>query len=213
MFWPKKDKGAPPGNRMTQDASISSSDAPAHFVSGRRLNGPCPKGHEIIYFGMGCFWGAERLFWPLNGVYVTAVGYQDGDRHNPSYEQVCTGTTGHAETAKIIFDPQIIALAKLLALFWEAHDPTQGNRQGHDVGSQYRSAIFTTSAKQAEKVAFSRKRFAGALKNEGYGKITTQIAPAPPFCFAEDYHQQYLAKNPDGYCGLKGTGVSCPVPA
>ena len=199
---------SPDGNSL---ARPDRDDGQTHFVSGRPLDGPCPENHEIIYFGMGCFWGAERLFWPLAGVYVTAVGYQGGDRKNPTYQQVCAGNTGHAESVRIVFDPRIIPLARLLGLFWEQHDPTQGNRQGNDVGSQYRSVIFTTSAEQFAEAEASRANYADALGKRGLGDITTQIATAPPFYFAEDYHQQYLAKNPDGYCGLKGTGVSCPI--
>jgi peptide-methionine (S)-S-oxide reductase len=182
-----------------------------HFVNLAPIKGPYPEGSEIIYFGMGCFWGAERLFWQLPGVTVTAVGYQGGPTPNPSYEEVCSGRTGHAEMVMVVFDPKVISLETLLKTFWEEHDPTQGMRQGNDVGTQYRSAIFTTSPDQAARVAASRVMYDKALRTGGRGGITTEIAPAGPFYFAETYHQQYLAKNPNGYCGLAGTGVSCPI--
>ncbi|HWJ88072.1 MAG TPA: peptide-methionine (S)-S-oxide reductase MsrA [Pelagibacterium sp.] len=187
--------------------------AAAHFVSGHPLKGPYPEGAEIIYFGLGCFWGAERLFWTLPGVYVTAAGYQGGATPNPDYDEVCTGRTGHAETVMVVYEPDKISLDTLLKTFWEEHDPTQGMRQGNDVGTQYRSAIYTTTEAQFETVQASRERFDRQLKAAGKGPTTTEIAPAGPFYFAETYHQQYLAKNPNGYCGLKGTGVSCPLPA
>ncbi|MFC0013486.1 peptide-methionine (S)-S-oxide reductase MsrA [Devosia nitrariae] len=182
-----------------------------HVVNGRPLKGPYPEGSEIIYFGLGCFWGAERLFWQLPGVYVTAVGYQGGATPNPTYEEVCSGRTGHTEAVMVVYDPAEIALDTLLKTFWEEHDPTQGMRQGNDVGTQYRSATYTTAPAQAAVVEESRARYAAALKARGLGSITTEIAPAKPFYFAETYHQQYLAKNPAGYCGLQGTGVSCPI--
>ncbi|MCB9992779.1 MAG: peptide-methionine (S)-S-oxide reductase MsrA [Hyphomicrobiaceae bacterium] len=183
-----------------------------HFVNGRALKGPYPEGAEAIYFGLGCFWGAERLFWELDGVYVTAVGYQGGVTPNPTYEEVCSGRTGHTEMVMVVYEPAKVSLERLLQVFWEEHDPTQGMRQGNDVGTQYRSAIYTTSPVQMEAVQESRAMFETALKARGLGPITTEIAPAGPFYFAESYHQQYLAKNPNGYCGLKGTGVSCPIP-
>jgi peptide-methionine (S)-S-oxide reductase len=182
-----------------------------HFVNHAPLTGPYPEGSETIYFGMGCFWGAERLFWQLPGVLVTAVGYQGGSTPNPTYEEVCTGRTGHAEIVKVVFDPKQISLDTLLKSFWEEHDPTQGMRQGNDHGTQYRSAIYTTTPEQAAAVEASRKAYAGALAARGRGAITTEIAPAGPFYYAETYHQQYLARNPNGYCGLQGTGVSCPI--
>jgi peptide-methionine (S)-S-oxide reductase len=185
--------------------------APDHFVNGAPLKGPHPQGSETIYFGMGCFWGAERLFWQLPGVVVTAVGYQGGYTPNPTYEEVCSGRTGHTEAVMVVFDPARISLDALLKTFWEEHDPTQGMRQGNDVGTQYRSAIYTTSTAQAEAVSASRAAYEAALRKAGRGTITTEIAPAGPFYFAETYHQQYLAKNPNGYCGLAGTGVSCPI--
>jgi len=183
----------------------------AHFVSRQSLKGPYPAGAETIYFGLGCFWGAERLFWQLPGVIVTAVGYQGGSTKNPSYEEVCSGRTGHTEAVKIVYDPAQISLETLLKTFWEEHDPTQGMRQGNDVGTQYRSAIYTTSPEQAEIVDKSREAYQNALRAKGLGQITTEIGPAGEFYYAETYHQQYLAKNPNGYCGLQGTGVSCPI--
>ena len=185
--------------------------APDHFVNGAALKGPYPAGAETIYFGLGCFWGAERLFWQLPGVHVTAVGYQGGHTPNPTYEEACSGRTGHTEAVMVVYDPAVISLDTLLKRFWEEHDPTQGMRQGNDVGTQYRSAIYTTTAQQAESVEKSRAAYQRALDARGLGKITTEIAPAGPFYFAETYHQQYLAKNPNGYCGLFGTGVSCPI--
>lgn len=185
----------------------------AHFVSGRPLKGPYPEGTEIIYFGLGCFWGAERLFWNIPGVWVTAVGYQGGLTPNPTYEEVCSGHTGHTESVMVVYDPSAVSLDDLLKIFWEEHDPTQGMRQGNDVGTQYRSAIYTTSQGQADAVAASRQRYQSGLAAAGKGTITTEISPAGPFYFAETYHQQYLAKNPNGYCGLQGTGVSCPLPS
>lgn len=182
-----------------------------HFVNGHALKGPYPAGAETVYFGLGCFWGAERLFWKLPGVHVTAVGYQGGHTPNPSYEEVCSGRTGHTEVVKVVYDPAVIGLDSLLKRFWEEHDPTQGMRQGNDVGTQYRSAIYTTTPEQAEIVEKSRATYQRALDARGLGTITTEIAPAGPFYYAETYHQQYLAKNPNGYCGLAGTGVSCPI--
>ena len=185
--------------------------APGHFVNGAALKEPYPAEAETIYFGLGCFWGAERLFWQLPGVIVTAVGYQGGHTPNPTYEEVCSGRTGHTEAVKVVYDPRSISLETLLKTFWEEHDPTQGMRQGNDVGTQYRSAIYTTTPEQAEIVATSRAAYQRALDQRGLGQITTEIAAAGPFYYAETYHQQYLAKNPDGYCGLAGTGVSCPI--
>ncbi|WP_375598731.1 peptide-methionine (S)-S-oxide reductase MsrA [Devosia sp. Naph2] len=185
--------------------------APGHFVNGAALKEPYPAGAETIYFGLGCFWGAERLFWQLPGVIVTAVGYQGGHTPNPTYEEVCSGRTGHTEAVKVVYDPRSISLETLLKTFWEEHDPTQGMRQGNDVGTQYRSAIYTTTPEQAEIVASSRAAYQRALDQRGLGQITTEIAAAGPFYYAETYHQQYLAKNPNGYCGLAGTGVSCPI--
>ena len=182
-----------------------------HYVNGAKLEGPYPAGSERAIFGLGCFWGAERLFWQRAGVVVTAVGYAGGSTPNPTYEEVCSGRTGHAEVVLVIFDPTRVGYAELLRVFWEGHDPTQGMRQGNDVGTQYRSAIFTTSEAQKRVSEGSRATFQARVSAAGYGRITTEIADAPPFYFAEAYHQQYLAKNPNGYCGLGGTGVACPV--
>ena len=185
--------------------------AAAHYVNGAALKGPYPAGAETIYFGLGCFWGAERLFWQLPGVIVTAVGYQGGSTPNPSYEEVCSGQTGHTEAVKVVYDPKAISLDRLLKTFWEEHNPTEGMRQGNDVGTQYRSAIYTTTPEQAAVVAASKQAYQDALRARGLGTITTEISPAGEFYYAETYHQQYLAKNPNGYCGLQGTGVSCPI--
>ena len=181
-----------------------------HFVNGQSLVGPWP-GKEMALFGMGCFWGAERLFWQLPGVTVTAVGYAGGLTPNPTYREVCSGRTGHAEVVLVVFDPKIISYETLLRRFWEEHDPTQGMRQGNDVGTQYRSAIYYTDEAQRVAARASRDRYQAALRDVGLGEITTEIAPAGEFFYAEDYHQQYLAKNPGGYCGLGSTGISCPT--
>jgi peptide-methionine (S)-S-oxide reductase len=182
-----------------------------HFVLDTPLEPPYPDGLEIAYFGMGCFWGAERIFWQLDGVYTTAVGYQGGFTPNPTYEEVCTAKTGHAEIVKVVFDPQKTGYEDLLKVFWESHDPTQGMRQGADSGTQYRSAIFTTSPAQEKAAEISRDDYQPWLTKAGFGAITTDIHSAGEFWYAEDYHQQYLAKNPNGYCGIGGTGVSCPI--
>lgn len=181
-----------------------------HYVSGNRIVAPFPEGTERALFGMGCFWGAERRFWQQPGVYATAVGYAGGHTPNPSYQEVCSGGTGHTEVVLVVFDPAQIAYAELLGLFWEAHDPTQGMRQGNDVGTQYRSAIYAFSETQLQQAQRSRDAYQVALRAAGYGEITTEIRAAPQFYYAEEYHQQYLAKNPGGYCGLGGTGVGCP---
>jgi peptide-methionine (S)-S-oxide reductase len=182
-----------------------------HFVNGNRIVPPFPEGHEIADLALGCFWGAERAFWRLPGVYATAVGYQGGATPNPTYGEVCTGRTGHAEVVRVVFDPRRLGYEDLLRAFWEAHDPTQGMRQGNDVGTQYRSAIYLHSDAQRRAAEASRDAYGRALAARGFGPITTEIRDAPPFYYAEEYHQQYLAKNPGGYCGLGGTGVSCPV--
>jgi peptide-methionine (S)-S-oxide reductase len=182
-----------------------------HYVLGTPLLPPFPDGLETAVLGLGCFWGAERCFWEAEGVYTTAAGYAGGYTPNPTYEEVCSSKTGHAEVVLVVFDPARLGYGELLQRFWEAHDPTQGMRQGNDVGTQYRSAIYTTSDAQFEMALASRDRYQVALNEAGYGAITTEIAPAGPFYYAEDYHQQYLAKNPSGYCGLGGTGVSCPT--
>ncbi len=183
-----------------------------HFVNGNPLQSPFPQGMEQAMFGLGCFWGAERRFWQLPGVYVTAVGYAGGYTPNPTYEEVCSGMTGHAEVVWLVFDPAQISYESLLRCFWESHDPTQGMRQGNDRGTQYRSGIYTYTREQHTLAEASRGRYQQALSEKGKGGITTEIRRAPPFYYAEAYHQQYLAKNPSGYCGLGGTGVSCPEP-
>ena len=182
-----------------------------HFVNGNRLEAPFPPGLELAQFGMGCFWGAERLFWQTPGVYSTAVGYAGGDTKNPTYEEVCSGFTNHTEAVLVVFDPKRVSYEELLKVFWEGHDPTQGMRQGNDVGTQYRSAIYTYGDKQKAAALASKEMFQKRLSESGFGPITTEIREAPEFYYAEDYHQQYLAKNPGGYCGLGGTGVSCPI--
>jgi peptide-methionine (S)-S-oxide reductase len=185
----------------------------AHFVNGHPLREPWPPGFQTAVFALGCFWGAERIFWQTPGVYTTAAGYAGGFTPNPTYEEVCSGRTGHAEAVFVVFDPEVVTYDQLLATFWEAHDPTQGMRQGNDVGTQYRSAIYLTDESQRAAAEASRERFSGALGGAGYGDITTEIEPLRDFWYAEPYHQQYLAKNPGGYCGIGGTGVSCPVVA
>jgi peptide-methionine (S)-S-oxide reductase len=182
-----------------------------HYVLDAPLEGPFPEGYETAVFALGCFWGAERVFWETGRVFTTAVGYAGGFTPNPTYEEVCSGRTGHTEAVLVVFDPKQVSYDDLLRLFWENHNPTQGMRQGNDVGTQYRSAIYYTSDAQREAAEASRKRFQEELARAGYDDITTEIAPAGDFWYAEDYHQQYLAKNPSGYCGLGGTGVSCPV--
>jgi peptide-methionine (S)-S-oxide reductase len=188
------------------------STASQHYVSGHALKGPYPEGTETAIFGLGCFWGAERKFWQLgDGIYVTAVGYAGGETPNPTYEEVCGGRTGHTEAVLVVYDPKKISYEQLLKTFWESHDPTQGMRQGNDVGTQYRSAIYATTPAQRAAAEDSRKGYEAALRTKGYSAVTTEIKDAPEFYFAEDYHQQYLAKNPGGYCGLGGTGVSCQI--
>jgi peptide-methionine (S)-S-oxide reductase len=182
-----------------------------HYVNGHPLEGPYPEGLELAQFGLGCFWGAERIFWQAPGVWTTAVGYSGGHTPNPTYEEVCSGRTGHTEAVLVVYDPKVTSYEALLKLFWESHDPSQGMRQGNDVGTQYRSAIYTYTPEQRRAAEASRDRFQKELSAAGYGEITTEIRDASPFYFAEDYHQQYLAKNPFGYCGLGGTGVSCPT--
>jgi peptide-methionine (S)-S-oxide reductase len=182
-----------------------------HFVNGNRIVPPFPDGLELACFGLGCFWGAEKAFWKLRGVYSTSVGYAQGFTPNATYKEVCTGRTGHNEVVRVVFDPKTITYEQLLKTFWESHDPTQGMRQGNDVGTQYRSGIYTTSDAQKTAALASKAAYDVALKKQGYDSITTEIIDAAPFYYAEDYHQQYLAKNPDGYCGLGGTGVACPI--
>jgi peptide-methionine (S)-S-oxide reductase len=182
-----------------------------HFVNGARLEPPFPPGTELALFGLGCFWGAERKFWQAPGVVSTAVGYAAGYTENPTYREVCTGRTGHNEVVRVVFDPKTTSYEALLKLFWESHDPTEGMRQGNDVGTQYRSGIYVYGAAQRKAAEASREAYQKALREAGFPAITTEIVDAPEFYYAEDYHQQYLAKNPDGYCGLGGTGVGCPV--
>ena len=183
----------------------------SHFVNGARLEPPFPEGTELALFGLGCFWGAERKFWQTPGVVSTSAGYAGGSTPNPTYREVCSGQTGHTEVVRVVFDPRKVSYAELLRVFWEAHDPTQGMRQGNDAGTQYRSAIYTYGAEQAKAASASRGEYQRALEAAGIGPITTEIREAPEFYYAEDYHQQYLAKNPGGYCGIGGTGVACPI--
>ncbi len=206
----------PPPTLVTPDEALPGRDermaVPArHEVLGTPLEAPFPEGLERAIVGMGCFWGAERVFWQPPGVYTTAVGYAGGFTRNPTYEEVCTGRTGHAEVVLAVFDPARTSFDEMLRLFWENHDPTQGMRQGNDVGTQYRSLLLWTTEAQREAAESSRRTYQRVLSEAGYGEITTEIAPAGPFYYAEPYHQQYLAKNPNGYCGLGGTGVTCPV--
>lgn len=201
---------------LPADRALPGRDAPiptaeTHFISGRPLAAPTPEGMEVAMFGMGCFWGVERKFWSLDGVWLTMAGFSGGQTPNPTYKETCTGFTGQNEVVRVIFDPKIISYDALLKVFWEGHDPTQGNRQGNDVGTQYRSGIYTFSPAQAAAAEASRKVYAERLRAAGFGAVTTEILPAGPFYFAEDYHQQYLARNPEGYCGVGGTGVVCPI--
>lgn len=208
---PRKLKLVDPAKALPGRATAVPGVPELHFVSGHRIQPPFPAGLAILDLAMGCFWGAERKFWKLPGVYATAVGYQGGYTQNPTYREVCSGMTGHTEVVRVVYDPQAITLEALLATFWESHDPTQGMRQGNDVGTQYRSALYTHDAAQRRAAEASRDAYQKLLDAAGHDRITTEIADAPPFFYAEDYHQQYLAKNPDGYCGLGGTGVACPV--
>jgi len=185
--------------------------ARTHFVNGQPLQGPYPEGSETAVFAMGCFWGVERLFWQIPGVHVTAVGYVNGFTPNPTYEEVCSGHTGHTEAVLVVYDPKTVTYEQLLKVFWEGHDPTQGMRQGGDIGTQYRSGIYVANEAQGSAAAASKGVYQQALSARGLGSITSEIVEAGPFYFAEDYHQQYLAKNPGGYCGIGGTGVTCPI--
>ena len=201
---------------IDQDRALPGRDTPIpvperHDVLGTPLQPPFPEQMQQLVVGLGCFWGAERLFWELDGVYTTAAGYAGGYTANPTYDEVCSGSTGHTEAVLVVFDPAKIALDEILRTFWEGHDPTQGMRQGNDVGTQYRSSIYYGSDEQRAAIEASRDRYQESLNAAGLGEITTEVAPAGPFYYAEAYHQQYLAKNPDGYCGLGGTGVSCPI--
>lgn len=209
LFSKPKDIPSPADALPGRDQPIGTDEV--HFVSGRPLKGPHPEGFETAVFGMGCFWGVERIFWKLPGVWVTSAGYAGGHTPNPTYEEVCSGRTGHTEVVQVVFNPAEIAYGELLKAFWENHDPTQGMRQGNDIGTQYRSAIYTYSDAQLREAEASRDAYQQALAAAGRGTITTEIAPAGPYYFAEDYHQGYLAKNPNGYCGIGGTGVTCPI--
>ncbi|MBI5128182.1 MAG: peptide-methionine (S)-S-oxide reductase MsrA [Rhodopseudomonas palustris] len=212
MFFMRKSTAMPSRSEALPGRATPIPTARSHFVNGHPIQPPYPSGLQQAVFGLGCFWGAERKFWELgDGVYSTAVGYAGGYTPNPTYEEVCSGRTGHTEVVQVVFDPTKISYETLLKTFWESHDPTQGMRQGNDVGSQYRSAIYTFGDAQARAAAASRDAYQQALAAKRLGPITTEIAPAAEFYFAEDYHQQYLAKNPAGYCGLGGTGVSCPI--
>ncbi len=210
-FWAIKKATLPSPDEALPGRGEAMPVAAKHFVTGAPLAPPFPEGSELALFGMGCFWGAERKFWQAPGVLSTAVGYAGGFTPNPTYEEVCGGLTGHNEVVRVVFDPRATSYETLLQIFWEGHNPTQGMRQGNDAGTQYRSGIYTTSAAQRSAAEASRDAFQEGLTAAGYGGITTEIVEAPDFYYAEDYHQQYLAKNPGGYCGLGGTGVSCPV--
>jgi peptide-methionine (S)-S-oxide reductase len=211
-FFSRKPSAVPSADEALPGRDTPIPVAPTHVVTGAPLQPPFPEGSETAILGLGCFWGAERLFWETPGVITTAVGYAGGSTPNPTYEETCTGRTGHTEAVLVVFDPSVISYDGVLKVFWEGHDPTQGMRQGNDVGTQYRSAIYATTDAQLEAAKASREMYATALRNAGRGaEITTEIAAAGPFYYAEDYHQQYLAKNPNGYCGLGGTGVSCPI--
>jgi peptide-methionine (S)-S-oxide reductase len=209
-FMPKL-KTLLPAERTLNGRAAQMSVPERHFVNGHPLKAPFPAGMQQALFGMGCFWGAERLFWDTPGVYSTAVGYAGGETPNPTYEEVCSGCTNHTEAVLVVFDPAIVSYQTLLKLFWEGHDPTQGMRQGNDAGTQYRSAIYAYGEEQLQAALASKQAFENELRKRGFGKVTTEIRAAPAFYYAEDYHQQYLGKNPNGYCGLGGTGVSCPT--
>ena len=211
LFFSRKPRDLPTAETALKGRDTPIPTAERHHVLGTSLKGPYPEGTEIAIFGLGCFWGAERLFWTLPGIHVTAVGYAAGLTPNPTYEEVCSGQTGHNEVVLVVFDPRTIGYDTLLKRFFEGHDPTQGMRQGNDVGTQYRSGIYVTTAAQAAAAQAAKVAYQTALKAKGYPEVTTEIREAPEFYFAEDYHQQYLAKNPSGYCGLGGTGVAFPV--
>ena len=214
MLFAKKKTELPTAETALPGRALPIATAQEHFIFGRPLKGPYPEGVETVLFGLGCFWGAERKFWQLGaaGIWTTAVGYAGGFTANPTYEELCTGRTGHNEVVMVAYRPSEISFAALLKTFWESHDPTQGMRQGNDVGTQYRSGIYTTTPEQLATALASRAAYEAALMQRGFGRITTEIMAAPPFYFAEAHHQQYLAKVPHGYCGLGGTGVSCPMP-
>jgi peptide-methionine (S)-S-oxide reductase len=212
MFLFRKKTALPGADEALPGRPEAIATAKTHFLNGRALKGPYPEGVETAMFGLGCFWGAERMFWKLGeGVWITAVGYAGGSTPNPTYEEVCSGLTGHNEVVLVAYDPKVLSYERLLKTFWEGHNPTQGMRQGNDVGTQYRSGVYVTSPAQCAAAEASKSAYEKALADRRMGPITTEIVDAPPFYFAEDYHQQYLAKNPAGYCGLGGTGVSCPI--
>jgi len=211
MFFTRKTLEIPTPQTALPGRAHAIPTAEAHFVNGHPLKGPYPEGMQTAQFAMGCFWGVERIFWNLPGVWVTAVGYVAGSTPNPTYEEVCSGRTGHTEAVLVVYDPKAITYPQLLKTFWEGHDPTQGMRQGNDVGTQYRSGIYGADDAQIMAAEASRLAYQQALGARGYDAVTTEIAPAGPFYFAEAYHQQYLAKNPNGYCGIGGTGVVCPI--
>ena len=212
MFFSRKPAALPTRADALPGRTVAIPTETTHFVNGRDMSTPTPEGMEEIIVALGCFWGAERIFWQTEGVYLTQVGYAGGYTPNPTYEETCSGLTGHTEVVRVVYDPKQVSLDALLKLFWESHDPTQGMRQGNDVGTQYRSAIYTTSDAQMQTVLASRDAYQSALKAAGRDAITTEIKPLDVFYHAEGYHQQYLAKNPAGYCGIGGTGVSCPMP-
>ncbi len=211
MFWLKKSLDLPTAADALPGRAGAIPTAEVHYVNGHALKGPYPQGFETAVFALGCFWGAERKFWQQPGVWATAVGYVAGHTPNPTYEEVCSGNTGHTEAVLVVYDPAVVSYGELLKLFFESHDPTQGMRQGNDVGTQYRSGIYVTSPEQRVEAEAAKAAYGPALKARGFPAITTEIADLGPFYFAEGYHQQYLAKNPNGYCGLGGTGVSCPI--
>lgn len=211
MFWTRKPLVLPSAEQALPGRAAAIPTATHHFVTGHALKGPYPEGSAVAVFALGCFWGAERKFWQVPGVHVTAAGYIAGHTPNPTYEEVCSGHTGHTEGVLVVYDPARVSFGQLLKTFWESHDPTQGMRQGNDVGTQYRSGIHVSDEARLAQARASREAYEAALKAQGHGAITTEICDGGPFYFAEDYHQQYLAKHPAGYCGLGGTGVACPV--
>ncbi|MEL8054652.1 MAG: peptide-methionine (S)-S-oxide reductase MsrA [Pseudomonadota bacterium] len=212
MFFSRKPAALPTSTDALPGRAVAIPTETTHFVNGRDMNAPTLESMEEIIVALGCFWGAERVFWQMDGVYITQVGYAGGYTPNPTYEEACSGLTGHTEVVRVVFDPAVVSLNDILKMFWESHDPTQGMRQGNDVGTQYRSAIYTTTDAQMQTVLASRDAYQSALKAAGRDAITTEIKPLDAFYHAEGYHQQYLAKNPAGYCGIGGTGVSCPMP-
>ncbi|MHA7898417.1 MAG: peptide-methionine (S)-S-oxide reductase MsrA [Henriciella sp.] len=212
MLFSRKPAALPTRETALPGRAMAIPTAETHFVNGRDLNGDVPAGMKEIVFALGCFWGAERVFWQTEGVYLTQVGYAGGYTPNPTYEETCSGQTGHTEVVRVVYDPKTVSLEALLKLFWESHDPTQGMRQGNDIGTQYRSAIYAVEADDMAAIEASRRTYQAALNSAGRGDITTEIKPLDAFYAAEDYHQQYLAKNPAGYCGIGGTGVTCPMP-